>query len=235
MQNSLNDEWLAPIIGLERTMGCVVELSGEMVAPAKVVRNTTRTSTWFGPGELNGEVTARLCALEQLLGSSATTQKTTNLLGARWSKLIANAMTQGPIGMLGIKSAQAAELEGFFDLATRVGEEAYQVAKLSGVTIEPVFGLSAPDLNGTPQDAIQKLLNTLLLHLGKNSRNAVVQDHAKGRRTEVDYINGLIERKGVLNQIPTPFNSAVNRLNKDIESGRLSANPDNLRKVWEYI
>jgi 2-dehydropantoate 2-reductase len=235
MQNSLNDEWLAPIVGEDRMMGCVVELSGEMVAPGKVVRNTTRTSTWFGPGELSREVTPRLCALEQLLGCSATTEKTTNLLGARWSKLIVNAMTQGPIGMLGMKSAQAAELEGFFELATRVGQEAYQVAKLSGVRIEPVFGLSEQDLNGSPQEAIQKLLNTLLLHLGKNSRNAVVQDHAKGRRTEVDYINGLIERKGLLHQIPTPLNSAVNRLNKDIESGKLSANPDNLKKVWDYV
>jgi 2-dehydropantoate 2-reductase len=144
-------------------------------------------------------------------------------------------MTQGPIGMLGIKSAQAAELEGFFELAMRVGEEAYQVAKLSDVQIEPVFGLSAADLNGSPQEAVKKLLNTLLLHLGKNSRNAVVQDHAKGRRTEVDYINGLIERKGLLHQIPTPFNSAVNKINQDIESRKFSANPENLKKVKAYI
>jgi len=235
MQNSLNDEWLAPIVGVERMMGCVVELSGEMVAPAKVVRNTTRTTTWFGPGELSGIVTPRLCALEELLRCCASTEKTTNLLGARWSKLIVNAMTQGPIGMLGIKSAQAAELDGFFELAMRVGEEAYQVAKLSDVQIEPVFGLSAADLNGSPQEAVKKLLNTLLLHLGKNSRNAVVQDHAKGRRTEVDYINGLIERKGLLHRIPTPFNSAVNKINQDIESRKFSANPENLNKVQEYL
>jgi 2-dehydropantoate 2-reductase len=235
MQNSLNDEWLAPIIGTERMMGCVVELSGEMIAPARVMRNTTRTSTWLGPGELNGKVTSRLSAIEQLLRCSATTEKTTNLLGARWSKLIVNAMTQGPIGMLGIRSAQAAELEGFFDLATRIGEEAYQVAKCSNVRIEPVFGLSLSELNGSPKDVVLKLLNTLLLHLGKNSRNAVVQDHAKGRRTEVDFINGLIVRKGLLHQIPTPFNAAVNRLNKDIELGKLSATSENLKKVWEYI
>ncbi len=235
MQNSLNDEWLAPIVGIERMMGCVVELSGEMIAPGKVVRNTTRTTTWLGPGELNGEVTPRLCALEELLRCSATTEKTANLLGARWSKLIVNAMTQGPIGMLGIKSAQAAELDGFFELALRVGEEAYQVAKLSQVQIEPVFGLSAADLNGSPEEAVLKLLNTLLLHLGKNSRNAVVQDHAKGRRTEVDYINGLIERKGLLHQMPTPFNSAVKKINQDIELKKFSANPENLQKVREYI
>jgi 2-dehydropantoate 2-reductase len=234
MQNSLNDEWLEPIVGVGRMMGCVVELSGEMVAPGKVVRNTTRTTTWFGPGELNGEVTPRLRALEELLSCSATTEMTTNLLGARWSKLIVNAMTQGPIGMLGIKSAEAAELEGFFELALRVGEEAYQVAKLSQVQIEPVFGLSATDLNGSPQEVVEKLLNTLLLHLGKNSRNAVVQDHAKGRRTEVDYINGLIEVKGLLHHMPTPFNSAVKKINQDIELRRFPANPSNLKKVREY-
>jgi 2-dehydropantoate 2-reductase len=98
-----------------------------------------------------------------------------------------------------------------------------------------VFGLSAADLNGSPKEAVLKLLNTLLLHLGKNSRNAVVQDHAKGRRTEVDYINGLIERKGLLHQMPTPFNSAVKKINQDIELKKFPANPENLQKVREYI
>jgi len=235
MQNSLNDEWLTPIVGLDRIMGCVVELSGEMVEPGRVVRNTTRTSTWFGPGELNGAITPRLCALESLLRCSATTEKTSQLLGSRWSKLIVNAMTQGPIGMLGMKSALAAELDGFFDLALQVGEEAYQVAKSHGVQIEPVFGLCEDDLNSPPRIAVEKLLNTLLLHLGKNSRNAVVQDHAKGRRTEVDYINGLIEQKGRLSGIKTPFNSAVNRINQDIELRKFAAAPENINKVASYI
>ena len=29
VQNSLNDEWIAPVIGYERDIGCVIELSAE--------------------------------------------------------------------------------------------------------------------------------------------------------------------------------------------------------------
>ncbi len=235
MQNSLNEEWLAPIVGAKRMMGCVVELSGEMVEAGKVTRNTTRTSTWFGPGEIDGTMTGRLLALERLLQCCATTQKTANLLGARWSKLIANVMTQGPIGMLGMKSADASQLEGFENIALQIGLEAYQVAKALGVVIEPVFGLSHHDLNGSADIAIKKLLNTLLLHLGKNSRNAVVQDHARGRRTEVPFINGLVAQKGLALNIPTPFNDAVNRINQDIERKRIEVGPENLMRVLAYL
>ena len=144
-------------------------------------------------------------------------------------------MTQGPIGMLGMKSADASQLEGFRQLALQIGIEAYRVAQAGGVQIEPVFGLSQHDLDGSAEIVVEKLLSTLLLHLGKNSRNAVVQDHAKGRRTEVPYINGLVAQKGLTWQIPTPLNLAVDRINRDIELKKMNATPENLKRILTYL
>ena len=89
--------------------------------------------------------------------------------------------------------------------------------------------------NGSTDIAIKKLLNTLLLHLGKNSRNAVVQDHARGRRTEVPFINGLVAKKRLTLNIPTPFNDAVNRLNRGIELKIIQICPENLMRVLTYV
>lgn len=235
LQNSMNEEIIAPIIGYPNTIGCVIELSGELIEPGYVVRNTTRTTTWFSPGELHGLKTPRLKALEDLFQNTATAQMTSNIWGAKWSKLISNTMTQGPIGMLGIKSFEAGQLPGFFELAFEVGKETYDVGRALGIEIEPIFGLSQEDFLGTSSDVINKLLHTLLLHLGKNSRNAVVQDHAKSRKTEVGYLNGLVVKKGELVGIPTPYNKAVTRMNQMIEEGKLTTDPENLSKVKDFI
>ena len=61
VQNGMNDDSLASIVGRERTVGCVVELSAEIFTPGLVKRNTTRKTTWFAVGELDGSYT-RACA-----------------------------------------------------------------------------------------------------------------------------------------------------------------------------
>jgi len=45
LQNGMNDEAIASIVGGQRTLGCVVELSAEVFTPGLVQRNTTRKTT----------------------------------------------------------------------------------------------------------------------------------------------------------------------------------------------
>ena len=67
--NSLNDDFIASIIGRERTVGCVIELSAEIFTPGTVQRNTTRTGTWFAVGELDGSITPRLKEIQSILST----------------------------------------------------------------------------------------------------------------------------------------------------------------------
>ena len=39
-QNSLNDEWIAPLVGHQRDIGCVITMSSEVFEPGNVQRNT---------------------------------------------------------------------------------------------------------------------------------------------------------------------------------------------------
>jgi 2-dehydropantoate 2-reductase len=137
--------------------------------------------------------------------------------------------------MLGIKSYEAGQLSGFYELAFEVGKETYEVGRAMGIEVEPIFGLTQEDFLGSSSDVINKLLHTLLKHLGKNSRNAVVQDHAKSRKTEVSYLNGLVAQKGEMMGIPTPYNKAVTQINQLIEKGELKTHTDNLQKVKDFI
>ena len=60
LQNSLNDEWIAPLVGYRRDVAGVIELSAEILEPGVVQRNTSPARTWFAVGELHGRVTPRL-------------------------------------------------------------------------------------------------------------------------------------------------------------------------------
>jgi 2-dehydropantoate 2-reductase len=71
--------------------------------------------------------------------------------------------------------------------------------------------------------------------LVKNSRNTIVQDHVKGRKTEVAYLNGLVVQKGEFVGIPKPFNQAVTLMNALIEWGQLQTSPTNLLLVRDYL
>jgi 2-dehydropantoate 2-reductase len=53
----------------------------------------------------------------------------------------------------------------------------------------------------------------------------------KGRRTEIDFINGFIVDKGREVGIETPVNAALVDLVKRVERGELTQSPDNVRDI----
>jgi 2-dehydropantoate 2-reductase len=228
LQNSLNDEWIAPIIGFTRDIGCVVELSAEIFEPAQVKRNTARTGTWFGLGELHGRITPRLEELAQILSAAGKTQTTTNIWGAKWTKLIANCMLQAPIGILGLYEWEATQIPQVFEFCIKLGQEAMDVGTALGYTIEAIYGLSPEEFMGSTDEVLKKNLETLVTHIGKEARNSVLQDHLKGRYSEVDFLNGLIVNKGKEAGVPTPLNEGVTSLTKQIQYGSLKPDRSNL-------
>jgi 2-dehydropantoate 2-reductase len=98
LQNSLNDEWLAPVIGYERDVAAVVELAAELWEPGIVKRHTSPTRTWFALGELHGRVTPRVQELASILGAAGKVEVKTNIWGGKWSKLTLNCMSQAVSG-----------------------------------------------------------------------------------------------------------------------------------------
>jgi 2-dehydropantoate 2-reductase len=59
-------------------------------------------------------------------------------------------------------------------------------------------------------------------------RPSMAQDIAKGRRTEIDYMNGYIAAKGEAAGISAPTHAALTRIVREVEAGRLEARPENL-------
>jgi 2-dehydropantoate 2-reductase len=235
VQNSMNDDTIASIVGRERVVGCSLELSAEIFTPGIVQRNTSRTGTWFGLGELDGKLTKRVYELEALFRNIGKVTVTSNIYGTKWTKLIANTMTMGPFGLLGLKNWQAAELPGMFEISVRIGRESVAVGQAMGYRMEPVFGLLADEFAGATDEVLITAMKTLLGHVGRNSRTAVVHDNLKGRRTELEYISGLVARKGKELGIPTPCNTAVAEIDRQIHQGKRAMDPSNFEQLKELI
>jgi 2-dehydropantoate 2-reductase len=63
----------------------------------------------------------------------------------------------------------------------------------------------------------------------------MLQDVMKGRRTEIDYLNGFVAAEGRNVGVPTPFNDAVVAAVNAHGVGRLNPDPRNLEPLTRLL
>ena len=230
-QNGMTNEIVSEAVGHDRTIGAVVELSAEIFTPGVVQRDTPPEGTWFAIGELDGTTTDALGSVRSILGSATKVDVTDNIAGAKWTKLIANSMTMGPFGLLGLRNWEAVKLPGMFEISVQLGRESMSVGCALGLRIEPIFGLSPEEFAGSSDDMLVRVIKTLMQHVGRASSTAPIHDHKKGRRSEMEFITGEVVRRGQEVGIPTPYNELVLALDRRICSGDLPMEPANLDRL----
>src|ERR1700724_2210186 len=137
-----------------------------------------------------------------LIAAGVPTDISDNVRGALWAKLITNcaynalsAITQLPYGRL-VKG------EGVTVVMRDLVEECVAVAKADGVTIP-----------GDIDAAVRKIAETAA---GQYSSTA--QDLSRGKRSEIDHLNGLIVRRGEALGITTPANRLLHAIVRLIET-----------------
>jgi len=235
VMNGMNDDSLVSIVGRGRTVGCAVELSAEIFTPGLVQRNTTHHGTWFGVGELDGYYTPRVKEIQSIMSHVGRCDVTNNIYGAKWTKLIANSMTMGPHGLLGLRNGEAAVLPGMADIAVKLGRESLAVGTALGYRIEPIFGLRADEFAGSSDENLVTARDTLMRHVGGQSRTAPIHDHIKGRKSEMEFITGLVTKKGKELGIPTPYNDAVIEIDRQINKGEIKMDRSNFELLKTRI
>lgn len=232
MQNGLVEETVAQIVGWGRTLGCIASMIAvEAVEPAHIVRTQMPGGdvyTTFRVGEMSGIVTERALAIAQLLRAVDSAKVTDNLWGERWSKLVANTMTTGLCGILGMSLNEMVEWAPSRRVQIRLGAEAIRVGKALGFKLEPIRGLAAEQWLAAASGeaaALGEIEATMLKYNKRRTsegRSGTAQDLAKGRRTEIDHMNGYIAGKGEEVGMPAPTHAAVTALVKRIERGELA-------------
>ena len=234
-QNSINEEAIAAVVGWSRVVGCVVTIGAGMYEPGHVLRTSGVERPSFKVGEPSGMITPRLQELVEVLGDVGATRTTTNLWGERWSKLANNAMSNAVAGFAGLGTADLKTNPEARALSLRITAELLQVAKGLGVNVEPIYGIPAEMYLEAQEDgAKMEELEGRMMEAGKglgDGRPSLAQDVIKGRKTEVDYLNGYVASKGKEVGVPTPVNEAVIEITKRVEAGELEPSLSNLKLI----
>jgi 2-dehydropantoate 2-reductase len=245
-QNGINDDTIARIIGYERTIGCTIstitvslERSGYVVRGGQSGRE--RGYAIFRVGELNGVPSPRVERIAAMLDSVDAARSTTNIWGERWAKLAANCMGNTLTAMSGMGPVALTDAAPrFAPLRDQVAREVIAVGLALGVSVESVGG--RPATAWIEEDGALALSDPPPASEhpprvdgagGGGWQASTSQDIAKGRRTEIDYLNGYVSARGREVGVPTPVNDAIVTVLKEVESGVRSPSPANVDRVWE--
>lgn len=227
LQNGMSIGDIADVVGPERTIGAVIEMASNMFHPGVTVRQTPPSESWFAVGGIHEATRGREHEVVDALRHAGTVEISQDIRSSKWMKLVANAGELVPTAILDLPMADAAALPGMREFMDRNCREALQVALATGNKAVPIFGLT--EVEGDPDDYAVKLLDLVRSHWTlPDTLTTVLQDWRKGRRGEVEEVNGLVVREGERAGVPTPANSRTLDLARRIEAGDLAAQPSNL-------
>jgi len=131
-----------------------------------------------------------------------------NIEGELWTKLIMNCAGNAVTALARVSYGQAAQNELTRQVMAGVAREAVAVARAAGVALPPL-NLEAAGFK-------------LARELGQ-ATSSTAQDIARGKRTEIDALNGYIARRGAELGVPTPVNHTLFALVKLLEENPPSA------------
>lgn len=243
LQNGFNEERIDRILQREPVMGCVAStLSVEMVGPGHVIRTyepAAEIYDVFRVGEIDGQITSRLREVVDLLSLVDNAKPTSNLFGERWSKLVANSMANPVSAITGLRDKEMSRNRDVRRLCMKLGVEAVSVGRALGHSLVPIFGVSVDrwvaagegkDIEQLDQDLIKAAARAT-----DQGRPSTPLDIELGRRTELEFFNGLVIAKGGELGIPTPVNDSVLKLVKRVERGELEPSVENLKQLRKFL
>jgi 2-dehydropantoate 2-reductase len=233
-QNAMTAEMIAGIVGAERTVGCVVELASQMFEPGMVTRSTIREKTWFGVGAFDPVQMERVPDAVAIMRHAGRVEVCEDVLSAKWMKLTVNAMTMALKALLGTTNENLVKLPGIRDLFLQSGSEALEAGQILGYRIVPIFGLKPEDVEST-NSLLETLLDKIIRDVGPTAINTVLQDHMKGRYSEVDLINGAIAGTLRAKGRAAPMSDAIVDVSRRIYQGELQPGPDNLEIIRQHL
>jgi len=210
-QNGINDERVAAVAGKSRSLGCVITISAGMYEPGHAMR-TDVAAIGFKIGEHDGSDTPRARELAGLLGAVADARVTTNLWGERWTKLAINCMANPLAGLTGLGTLEVRTIPEIAAVGVHLGAEAIAVGRAVGHEVEPIYGIAVQRyLDAYAGRGLSELLADIatVARARGGGQPSLLQDVVKGRRTEIDHLNGYVCREGTRVGVKTPFNDAV--------------------------
>ena len=240
LQNCINEERIAGIVGWGRVIGCIAAaISVDMYEAGHIRRTVPKggaSHTVFRVGEVHGRVTARAEQVAAMIADIDSVKVTTNLWGERWSKLCLNGMRNGVSAATGLGGNEIDRHDALRRFSIRLGGEAVRIGQALGYQLENIGKLPPEKLalasEGEPA-ALEEIEALMLAGSNATARSnlqrpSMGQDMLKGRRTEIQFMNGFVAEKGAEIGRPAGAHTRLTELVQRIERGELAPDPAHL-------
>lgn len=203
LQNGVDNAQRLQSVTGHAVISAVVYVGSEMAGPGHIRHH--------GGGDLAIGASAASEALAQTLEAAGIhTTISDDIQVTLWSKLVINCAFNALSAVADISYGPMLEVDGARDVVTRAVQEAIAVAKACGVAL--------------PDDLLANILK--IPTMMPQQKSSTAQDLARGKPSEIDFLNGHVVRKGAELGISTPTNHALQVMvklaqrSKELSGGR---------------
>ena len=225
IQNGGVARMIADGLGEDRILGGFSNLGATMVEPGVYEQ---KNAGHLVIGELTGGVSERSDRVARTLGRAIEVKVSSNITGAIWSKLLINCSVTTLGALCSQTMRQYMETEAGKKVFRRTYEEALSVAFAAGTRPERLAVDPIPPgwtSNVAVEQRYESWVEEIIAFYG-DVKPSMLQDFERGRKTEVDFINGYVVTLGHASGVPVHMNARITDLVHQIECGVLQPTRD---------
>jgi 2-dehydropantoate 2-reductase len=202
VQNGLgNVQTIGEIVGEDKVIAAVTS-QGATLLEAGHIRHAGKGETVIG--RIDGRLTSSLRQIREVFKKAKfETRISRDIKGILWSKLIINVGINALTAITRLNNGRLVEFEGTRQILRDAVLEAIKVAKRKRIKL----------IYDDPLAKVEAVSSATAANV-----SSMLQDVLKKKRTEIDFINGVIVRQAKSLSIPSPVNSLLLDLVKTIES-----------------
>jgi 2-dehydropantoate 2-reductase len=231
-QNGLNEQVIAPVVGIHRVIGCFVNFGADYLSPG-VVHYSGRGAVVVG--ELDGQQTQRIEIIHRLLHEfDSKAILTDNIWGFLWGKLIYGALLFGT-ALTDDSIVDVLANPRYRPVLTRLALEVGRVASANNITCEAFNGFDPAAFSPTASAAeAERSFDDMVAHnrTSLKSHSGIWRDLAvRKRKTEVDAQVQPVVDVGRSLGVPTPLAARLVAMIHEIEDGKRPLSLANLDEL----
>ncbi len=202
LQNGLgNTEVIGEVVGQEKVLGGVTNQGATLLADGRI-RHAGKGETVIG--RIDGKIPVQLREIREAFNKvGLETRISRDIKGLIWSKLIINVGINALTAVTRLNNGRIAEFDGTARILRYAVTEAVKIAKKKRIKL----------IYDDPLAKVEAVCEATSANV-----SSMLQDIIKKKKTEIDFINGVIVRQGQSLGIPTPVNAVLVDLVKTIEA-----------------
>jgi 2-dehydropantoate 2-reductase len=204
LQNGLgNVEMIAGCIGKEKTIGGRMIFGVEFVEPGHVTVTVSADTTKFGglPEGIDPAFVHHLA--RTITAAGIPVDSVPDIERYIWEKVLYNCTLNALATIMNVPYGRLLDSDSTKEIMSHIVEEIFSVAAARGV----IFGWAAPE------DYCRELFDVLIPRTFEH-HPSMLQDMRRGKKTEIDALNGAVVTMGAELAIDAPYNWTITQLIK---------------------